>query len=155
MRSGSLQVKNFYFLQLNTDYFANDVHANSASLVSWLVDGQRELMMCTQDGDGNVSRIVNNVTHPHMLESWHSSDYGVSWSSFFVGTIAGVEKANGLYACTNNTGGDDSRDMFIRLVNRHGRCMDLHIYFEPNASVKLAAYVQQDDGSFAQAWTLG
>lgn len=84
-----------------------------------------------------------------------TEDFGQNWTNFFIGTPPTNEKANGFFVCTQGPEGDDSKDMFIRIVNRHGRCMDVHFYFVPNASPKISAFVQNDAGLFERVWTLG
>ena len=140
--------------QLNTDFANLTDHDVTKAKGAFFQDGYSAIV---DSCDGNGTHTALNV-YPALQgairTSW-STDFDRTHNEFYVGTVPGAERAAGLYACSNNSGGDDSRDMFIRLVNRRGRSMDLHIYFYPDASVKLAAYVQQDDGTFVCVWALG
>ena len=148
-----MPVKTNYRL-LNTDFANLTDHDVTKAKGAFFQDGYSAIV---DSCDGNGTHTALNV-YPALQgairTSW-STDFDRTHNEFYVGTVPGAERAAGLYACSNNSGGDDSRDMFIRLVNRRGRSMDLHIYFYPDASVKLAAYVQQDDGTFVCVWALG
>lgn len=140
---------------LNTDYFANNVHAKSIAIAPNIVGDIAEIMLCAQNGNGKVNRLVSNTNLPYVIGAYHSTDYGQSWDGFSVGTVSGNEKVNGFYACASNNADDDNRVMYIRFINRHGRLLDLHINFYPNASPKLSAFAQNDAGGLDLVWTLG
>lgn len=112
-------------------------------------------IVAASDGFGNATSLnVYPALKGAIRTSW-SEDFFQNWHEFYVGTPPTAERLGAFYACLDSNSGDDSRDAFIRLVNRHGRCLDVHFYFTPDASPKIAAYVQQDDGLFDRVWTLG
>ena len=143
-----------FAFRLNTDFTELTDHDYHKAKGAFFQDGYSALVSAS-DGAGNSAMInVYPGLKGAIRTSW-SEDFFQNWNEFYIGTGQGGERAKALYACSNIHAGDDARNMFIRLVNRTGRCMDLHIYFNQGASPKLAAYVQQDNGSFELAWTLG
>lgn len=112
-------------------------------------------MLCAQNGNGKVNRLVSNTNLPHTLGAYHSTDYGQTWNGFSIGTPSGRERVNEFFILSHGDEGDDARTMILRFQNRHGRYTNLHINFTPDASPKMAAYAQNDAGGWDLAWTLG
>ena len=140
--------------QLNTDFTELTDHDYHKAKGAFFQDGYSALVSAN-DGAGNSTMINVYPDLKGVIRTSWSEDFFQNWNEFYIGTGQGGERAAGFFAMSHGGEDDDSRTMILRIRNRHGRHVDLHVYSNPDASPKLAAYVQQDNGSFELTWTLG